>query len=40
MIAEDNEFNLDTVVQLLKLIDPSLEIVEAQNGKIALEKFR
>jgi hypothetical protein len=29
MIAEDNEFNLDTVVQILKLIDPSLEIVEA-----------
>ena len=40
LIAEDNEFNMETVVQLLKAIDSEIELVEAQNGKIALQKFR
>ena len=40
LIAEDNEFNMMTVVTLLKDINPELTIVEAQNGKIAVDKFK
>ena len=40
LIAEDNVFNMMTVVQLLKALNPELVLVEAPNGKIAVQKYR
>lgn len=39
MVVEDTEFNLVTVVNLIKKLT-SAEVIEAQNGKIAVDKFK
>ena len=39
LIAEDNEFNLMTLIQILNEIEP-LNIVEAQNGEIAVKRYQ
>jgi CheY-like chemotaxis protein len=39
LIVDDNEMNILAVSSILKSINPSLNIVEACNGKIAVEKY-
>ena len=40
LIVDDNAMNILAVSSILKLQNPSLTIFEAQNGQIAVEKYK